>query len=154
METNSLSIASDAEVNLYYEQKRLLKEPFRLIKALSKKTNETLLFLTNISVADLSAVEITEVYKKRWDIEVFFKFIKQHLHFKHFLNYSENGIKVMMYMTMIAALLLLLYKKLNKIEGYKIAKYLFAEELNMGIIKEIVIFCGGDPSKIPLPDRP
>jgi len=51
---------------------------------------------------------------------------------------------------MITAILLLLYKKLNKIDGYKIAKYQFTEELNMEIIKEIVVICEGDLSKIPL----
>lgn len=150
IETETLTIINDAEVNLYHQNKRLLREPFRLVKARSKKTNEQLFFLTNISIDDMGAVEITEIYKKRWEIEVFFKFIKQHLHFKHFLSYSENGIKVMMYMAMITATLLLLYKKLNKIEGYKMAKYMFTEELNMEIIKEIVVICDGDPSKIPI----
>ena len=51
---------------------------------------------------------------------------------------------------MIAAMLLLLYKKQNAIEGYKIAKFYFVEELDLEIIKEIVVFCGGDPSKPPL----
>ncbi len=148
LETNTLTILSDEIVHLYYAKKMKLKEPLRLTKALSKATNETLYFLTNIE--DLTALEITEIYKQRWDIEVFFKFIKQHLHFKHFFSYSENGIKVMMYMTMIAAILLLLYKKQNAIEGYKIAKFCFVEELELEIIKEIVVFCGGDPSKSPL----
>jgi hypothetical protein len=53
-------------------------------------------------------------------------------------------------MMMIAAMLLLLYKKQNAIEGYKIAKFYFVEELELEIIKEIVVFCGGDPSKPPL----
>ncbi len=119
-----------------------------MIKSQSKKTNEEIYFLTNIQ--DLKAYEITEIYKKRWEIEVFFKFIKQHLHFKHFLNYSENGIKVTMYMTMIVAILILIYKKINEIKSYKIAKYEFTEELNMEIIKEIVVICDGDPSKSPL----
>lgn len=56
----------------------------------------------------------------------------------------------MMYMTMIAAMLLLLYKKQNTKAGYKIAKFCFVEELELEIIKEIVVFCGGDPSKSPL----
>lgn len=105
-ETQGLKLISDQEVYLYHEKKNILKESFRLIKSQSKKTNEEIFFLTNIN--DLSAEEITEVYKRRWEIEVFFKFIKQHLHFKHFLNYSENGIKVMMYMTMIVAILILI----------------------------------------------
>lgn len=147
-ETASLKIISDQEINLYHQAKILLRFPFRLIKAVSKKTNENIYFITNIN--DLSAQEITEIYKKRWEIEVFFKFIKQHLHFKHFSSYSENGIKVMMYMTMITATLILLYKKLNKINSFKVAKYEFTEELNMEIIKEIVVICDGDPFKSPL----
>ncbi len=148
LETETLKILSDEKVNLFHGKKCLFKEPFRLIKAESKKTKEVLFFLTNIE--DLRSDEITCIYRKRWDIEVFFKFIKQHLHFKHFLSYSENGIKVMMYMTMITAILLLIYKKANEIKSYKIAKYQFTEELNMEIIKEIVVICDGDPSKSPL----
>jgi Transposase DDE domain len=151
LETETLKVQSDEIVNLYYEAKMLLKERFRLIKAESKTTGEIMLFLTNIE--DMGADEITDIYKKRWDIEVFFKFIKQHLHFKHFMSYNENGIKVMMYMTMIAAILILIYKKLNEITSYKIAKYQFVEELNMEIIKEIVVICDGDPSKIPLSNK-
>jgi hypothetical protein len=147
-ETSSLKLISDQEVNLYHEKKILFKESFRLIKSKSKSTDEEIFFITNIK--DLAAEEITEIYKKRWDIEVFFKFIKQHLHFKHFLNYSENGIKVMMYMTMIVAILVLIYKKTNSINSFKIAKYEFTEELNMEIIKEIVVICDGDPNKLPL----
>ena len=54
----------------------------------------------------------------------------------------------MMYMSMIAAILLLTYKKENNIQGYKIAKIQFTEELDMEIIKETVIICGGNPYKI------
>ncbi len=50
-------------------------------------------------------------------------------------------------MTMTVAILILLYKKLNSIKSYKMAKYDFTEELNMEIIKEIVVICDGDPSK-------
>mgnify|MGYP000198951307 FL=1 len=49
--------------------------------------------------ADYSATEIAELYKRRWEIEVFFKFIKQHLDFSHLLSRNENGMKVEMYMT-------------------------------------------------------
>ncbi|WP_330444543.1 IS4 family transposase [Flavivirga abyssicola] len=145
IETDTLNIFSDERVYLYHQNKSLLKKPFRLIRSHSKQTREELLFLTNIE--DLNADDVTEIYKRRWDIEVFFKFIKQHLHFKHLVNQSENGIKVMMYMTMIVGILLLLYKKLNNVKSYKIAKYEFTEELNMEIIREIVVICEGDPRK-------
>jgi hypothetical protein len=141
----TLLIKTDQQVHLFYEAKMKLKETFRLIKAESLETKEPLFFLTNID--EMPAVTVTDIYKQRWEIEVFFKFLKQHLHLKHFFSYSENGIKVMMYVSMIAAILLLIYKKENSIQGYKIAKIQFTEELDMEIIKEIVIICGGDPSK-------
>ena len=61
--------------------------------------------------ADYSATEIAELYKRRWEIEVFFKFIKQHLDFSHLLSRNENGMKVEMYMTLITAILLIVHKK-------------------------------------------
>jgi hypothetical protein len=51
-------------------------------------------------------------------------------------------------MTLIASMLLMIYKKLNKIEGYKITKIRFAEELDKELLKIIVIACNGDPNKI------
>ena len=103
-------------------------------------------FLTNIQ--ELSASEVTEIYKKRWEIEVFFKFLKQEMSFSHLLSRTENGIKVMLYMTMIAAMLILIYRKINAIEGYKIAKLQFVNELEFSLIKEMVLLCGGDPAKL------
>jgi hypothetical protein len=50
-------------------------------------------------------------------------------------------------MTMIVAILILTYKKLNKIKGYKTAKLKFEIELDNSIIKEIIVMCGGDPNK-------
>ena len=121
------------------------KNEFRLIIATSLKTQETFLFLTNIF--DLNAREITDLYKKRWEIEVFFKFLKQELNFKHFVSRTENGIRVMMYATLILSLLILIYKEKNKISSYKIAKIRFANELDMEITKEIVLACDGSISK-------
>lgn len=56
----------------------------------------------------------------RWALEVFFRFIKQELGFKHFLSYNENGILVTLYITLVAATMLLIYKKLNEMKDYKI----------------------------------
>jgi len=78
---------------------------------------------------------------------VFFRFIKQELNAGHFLSVSENGIKVILYMTLIAAMLLLLYKKINDL-GYKTAKRRFTIELWEAIVKIIVKECGGDPSLV------
>ena len=87
------------------------------------------------------------MYKQRWEIEVFFKFLKQHLNLKHIISRNDNAIKVMIYMTLILSMLLIVYKKLNKITGFKIAKLKFEIELDNLLIKEIVQLCGGDPRK-------
>lgn len=103
------------------------KIEFRLVTGKNKTTGQKIYFLTNVNF--LSAVEITELYKSRWEIETFFKFLKQQLNFSHLLSRSENGIKVVMYLTMITAILLTLYKQLNKIVGWTVAKIKFLDEL-------------------------
>jgi len=107
---------------------------YRLIIGTTKDTKQKMQFLTNVLF--LSAVEIAELYKSRWEIETFFKFIKQEMNFSHLLSRSENGIKVVMYLTMIAAILLTLYKKLNNIVGWAIAKFQFIDEIESGVIRE------------------
>lgn len=145
IETDTLIIISDSWCKLY-GQKENTKHLVRRIEAIKKDTNETIIFVTNIE--NLTAADITEIYKRRWDIEVFFKFIKQLLNFKHFISRNENGMKVVLYVTMIAAILLIAYKKENNLEGYKIAKQQFANDLEIEIIKEIVILCGGSIERL------
>ena len=108
-----------------------------------KKKENIFYFISND--LELSPKEIADIYKQRWDIEVFFRFIKQELNASHFLSVSENGIKVMLYMTLIASMLLLLYKKINDL-GYKTAKRRFTMELWETLITIIVKECGGDPA--------
>lgn len=143
--TDTLILRKDILVKLFCRKRKVPENKFRLIIAQSLKTKETFSFLTNIY--DLNAREITDLYKRRWEIEVFFKFLKQELNFKHLVSRSENGIRVMMYATLILALLLLAYKERNKIQSYKIAKIRFTNELDMEITKEIVLACDGSISK-------
>jgi len=124
--------------------KELTKETFRLITT-ENKDGEILLFLSNLKQE--KAENITDLYRKRWDIEVFFRFIKQELNFSHFMSTNENGIKIILYMTLILSMLLLIYKRLNNV-GYKTAKRRFGIELDEIIIAMIVRFCGSDPSLV------
>jgi hypothetical protein len=145
IDTDTLTIVSDSWIYLYTMHKKRSKHAVRVIVAIKKADGEKISFITNIK--KIKAKEITEIYKSRWQIEVFFKFIKQHLNFSHLLNRTENGIKVVMYVTMIVSILLEHYKKLNNIKGYKIAKKRFAQDLETDIIYNIVILCGGSPQK-------
>ena len=85
--------------------------------------------ITNISDQEMSAEEVAEIYRERWKIEVFFRFIKQQLHFSHLLNRTENGMKSVMYITMIYAIMLLVYKKINGLKGYQSVKLKFMLEI-------------------------
>lgn len=133
-QTAALTILSDQIIrfasaeNLKSED---AKTEFRLVAGKNNRTKQKIYFLTN--VAFLAAVEIAELYKSRWEIETFFKFIKQQLNFSHLLSRSENGIKVVLYLTMIAAILLTLYKRFNSIMGWAVAKIRFIDELYVEI---------------------
>jgi hypothetical protein len=145
LETATLRIVSDEWCQFYAEVGKP-KHLFRRIEAVRLENNEPISFITNIE--NLTATDITELYKRRWDIEVFFKFIKQLLNFKHLLSRNENGIKVVLYVTMIASILLTAYKKLNHLNGYKIPKLKFNNELENEIVKDLIRMCGGNPDKL------
>ena len=141
-----IKIISDQKVNLGKPNSRkYLEEEFRIIVTYNEKTNKKDLILTN--VFNKTPQEIISIYKKRWDIEVFFRFLKQELNFNHFTSTSINGIKVMMYVTLITSMLVMIYKKWNNV-GYKTAVRRIALELNDLITAMIVTHCGGDPSLV------
>lgn len=144
IQTQTLTITSDSWVYLFKRQQKRSKHPVRLIEAIRKDNHEKIIFITNR--ADIKNTEVAAIYKSRWDIEVFFKFIKQHLNFSHLLNRTENGIKVIMYVTMTVAILLAEYKKLKKITGYKTPKRKLAQELENDILYSFVLLCQGDPA--------
>jgi hypothetical protein len=61
--------------------------------------NRTFVFYTNNT--DLSAEDIAELYKNRWSVELFFKWLKQHLHVKEFYGTSENAVNIQIYSAII-----------------------------------------------------
>lgn len=147
-QVGSLELIKDIEVQLTKNRKEYRKfssETFRLIITRHPEDGAEYWFLTNLF--DIEVEEALENYRKRWDIEVFFRFLKQELNFSHITSTNPNGIAVMMYMTMITAMLVLIYKKLNNV-GYKTAVRRISLELNELIIKMIVKHCGGDPSLV------
>jgi hypothetical protein len=152
----SLRLIKDSKVYLYtgvpYIDKKgikrwkeeLVQTPFRLIIGQSKEEpNKEFWFISN--AFDLPAKEITDAYRRRWDIEVFFRFIKQELNVSHLVSMNKNGIQVMLYMTLIVAMLILIYKKTNNL-GYKTAKRRFMMEMRNLVISMIVVECGGNPA--------
>ena len=132
---NGLQFVQDSIVYLYGDGRKLVQEEFRLIEA-QTQNGKKLFFLTNI--LSLDAQTIAEVYRRRWDIEVFFRFLKQEMNLTHFVCNDLNAIQVMIYCILIAAMLVLVYKKQNNIKSYKIAKIRFFKELQAAITLELI----------------
>ena len=78
-----------------------------------KKTGKHYKFLTNNF--QLEAEVIAEIYKERWEIEKFFRWIKQNLKIKTFVGRSENAVLTQIFVAMIAYLLLAIMKHMSKI---------------------------------------
>lgn len=88
--------------------------PLRKIHYHDPETNKRLTFLTNDF--DLDAKTITDIYKARWEIELFFKTIKQNLKIKRFMGTSRNAVWTQIWIAMIAYLLTSYYKFQFKIK--------------------------------------
>lgn len=94
--------ATGGRANLY-------KQPLRCIKVIRPDTGTPLVLATNDMQS--SAVEIARRYKDRWAIELFFKWIKQHLRIKKFFGRTENAVRIQILTALISYLLVALYKQ-------------------------------------------
>lgn len=90
--------------------------PFRRLMSRYPESSKELEFLTNRS--GLAVTKIVSLYKHRWQIELFFKWLKQNLAVKHFFGYSINGVKSQIWCTSVSIWfkILLCNVKLNKIK--------------------------------------
>lgn len=84
-------------------------ERLRRVKYRDPETGKVYEFLTNNSV--LPALVIAKLYKQRWQVELFFKWIKQHLRIKAFFGLSENAVRIQVWTALSAYLLLAIVKK-------------------------------------------
>ena len=82
---------------------------FRRIRFYDAETGKTLVFLTNNML--LPAQTICALYKARWQVELFFKWIKQHLRIKKFYGYSENAVKSQIWIAICVYVLIAIVKK-------------------------------------------
>jgi hypothetical protein len=112
------SHAKDKSKGVVYDQTILLNnhaaskdypEKMRRIKFKDDQTGKVLIFLTNNF--HLQAHEIAQLYKHRWKIELFFKWIKQHLKIKSFWGHSENAVKTQVWIAVSVYVLVAIAKK-------------------------------------------
>ena len=86
----------------------------RRVRYFDKKKKKRLVFLTNNLV--LPAEKIAELYRKRWQVELFFKWIKQHLRIKKFFGNSKNAVKTQIWIAISIYVLVAIIKKRMKLD--------------------------------------
>lgn len=103
-----------------YTNTKSIKSPYyqRLLRRVTveRPTHRTPLVLVSNDF-ERSAEEIAMLYKKRWGIELFFKWVKQNLKIKQFMGRSENAVKTQIYTALISYMLLQLYRKRQGIQN-------------------------------------
>jgi hypothetical protein len=95
--------------------------PLRRISYYDADTNKRLVFLTNNFTLD--AIIIAKLYKCRWQIELFFKWLKQNLHIKAFFGTSENAVKIQLWIAVSVYVLIAIIKKELRL-GHSLAEIL------------------------------
>jgi IS4 transposase len=112
------SIATDRTTGVICDQSIMLKgfyiakdypEHLRRIRFKDPESGKTLVFLTNNTI--LPPLTIAALYKSRWQVELFFKWIKQHLRIKRFLGTSENAVKTQIWCAVSTYVLIAIVKK-------------------------------------------
>ncbi len=120
------------------KSKKLYPEKLRLVEFYDHENDELLVFLTNNF--EVTALEIANLYKNRWQIEVFFKWIKQNLTIKKFWGNSQNAVCIQLWIAIIAYLLLAYIKHTIKCElsVYEIMQILGVSAFDRTPIRELL----------------
>uniref|UniRef100_UPI00397D6C72 IS4 family transposase n=1 Tax=Sinomicrobium sp. N-1-3-6 TaxID=2219864 RepID=UPI00397D6C72 len=124
----------------YYSLKGF-PDKLRRIKYLDQESQKEFIFLTNNM--DLKATEIALLYKNRWQVELFFKWIKQHLKIKTFWGTTINAVKTQVYCAIIAYCLVVIIANTLKIERriYEILQILSISLLDKTPVREVLTDC-------------
>ncbi|MBU0501958.1 MAG: IS4 family transposase, partial [Candidatus Margulisbacteria bacterium] len=117
----------------YYSQKHY-PEKIRRIGYVDATTNKRLVFLSNNM--KLSAKTIADLYKSRWQVELFFKWIKQHLRIKAFYGTSENAVKTQIWIAIsVYVLMAIIRKELD----LKLSLYTILQILSVALFEKMPI---------------
>lgn len=113
-------------------------DKIRRIKYFDKDHNRVFVFITNNF--DLEPLEIAALYKKRWEVELFFKWLKQHLKIKSFWGVTLNAVKTQMYCAIIAYCLVAIVGNKLKVNRtiYEILQILSISLLDKSSIREVL----------------
>jgi hypothetical protein len=119
--------------------KKNYPDPIRRVVFYDKESNRTFVFYTNNF--DMSAENVALGYKYRWRIELFWKWLKQHLHVKEFFGTTENAVKIQLYVAIITYCLVAIAEKRMKIDMdmYDMLRILSISLLERDNIRDMLI---------------
>lgn len=123
--------------------------PLRRIKYVDPETGKRLVFLTNNFALD--ALTIAQLYKCRWQVELFFKWIKQHLRIKTFLGTSGNAVKTQIWIAISTYVLVAMVKKELKLDR---SLHEILQILSLGLFEKTPIFQALSPQIVPKENQP
>ena len=116
-------------------------EHIRRIRFTDPSSEKTLIFLTNNT--SLPATTIAALYKNRWQVELFFKWIKQHLRIKHFFGTSENAVKTQIWSAVCTYVLIAIIKKELQLNA---SLYTCLQILSVCIFEKTELSCALQPN--------
>jgi IS4 transposase len=115
-------------------------EHLRRIRFKDPESGKTLVFLTNNTA--LPPLTIAALYKNRWQVELFFKWIKQHLRIKRFLGNSENAVKTQIWCAVSTYVLIAIVKKELHLDA---SLYTLLQILSVSVFEKTLISCALQP---------
>ena len=122
--------------------------PLRRVRFNDPETGKRLVFLSNNFA--LPALTITQLYRQRWQIELFFKWIKQHLRIKKFLGTSENAVKTQIWCAVSTYVLIAIVKKELHLDA---SLYTCLQILSVSVFEKTEVSCALQPDRSQ-PDPP
>ena len=94
-------ILTDAEIELTFsDSRKRYPEHLRLVRFIDEEQGREFMFLSN--AFELTSLQVADLYKNRWQIELFFKWLKQHLKIKRFWGTTENAVRIQIYSAICA----------------------------------------------------
>jgi hypothetical protein len=118
-------------------------EHLRRVRFKDPETGKTLVFLTNNTA--LPPLSIAALYKNRWQVELFFKWIKQHLRIKKFLGTSENAVKTQIWCAVATYVLIAIVKKELHLDA---SLYTCLQILSVSVFEKTQISCTLQPNEL------
>ena len=127
--------------NAFYSAKNY-PEHLRRIRFKDPESGKTLVFMTNNTT--LPALTIAALYKSRWQVELFFKWIKQHLRIKRFLGTSENAVKTQVWCAIATYVLIAIVKKELHLNA---SLYTCLQILSVSVFEKTEVSCALQPDR-------